>query len=166
MLIRPPTADETPLMARIESAARAAAEARWSPPPASQDRPVHQLDPWRVRRHTASTRVAIVDTRVVGCIAWGPSPVDGLPTAFGPFVDPLHERTGVGRALLAVAMRRSRLAGADRMVLWVPAADARARAFARALGFVIADGHRPLPHSEAGELRRLAILPAGLAIGR
>lgn len=163
MLIRPPRIDETDALAAIELAARVAAEARWSPPPALQPRDVGAMArAWRARIEGGPTRVAIVDTLPVGCVAWSTDP---LPTLWGPFVDPLHARTGIGRALVAVAMRRARLAGAEHMRLPIPAADPRARAFARALGFVIDGGTAPLPGSPPGLLNRLAVLPAGLAPG-
>lgn len=163
MLIRPPAPDEITAMARVELAARADAERRWSPPPSG----LHAFDPEALSARWAAagwSRVALVDRRLVGCIARGVDP-DGLYVAHGPFVDPLHLRTGIGRALLAVAMRRARIAGAERMALWIPAADPRARAFTRAMGFVDDGGRRPLAGSAAGLVRRVAVLPAGLAHG-
>lgn len=165
MLIRPPTPADLPAIARVELDARAAAEQRWSPPPdglriLSVD---VTAEAWRRRIEDGSTRVAIVDLTIVGCIAW--RPIDGLPTAYGPFVDPPHARTGIGRALLAVAMRRARLAGHDRMALWLAAADPRARLFARAMGFVADGAYREVDGNPAGEVRRVAVLPAGLALG-
>ncbi len=163
MLIRPPRNHEADALAAIELAARVAAEARWSPPPALQPRDLDAMARrWRARLESGPTRVAIVDTAPVGCVAWSAEP---LPALYGPFVEPLHERTGIGRALVAVAMRRARLAGAEHMLMPIPAADPRARAFARALGFVVDDGTDTLVGSPAGLLRRLAILPAGLAPG-
>lgn len=162
MLVRPPTATDLDAMVRIELAARADAERRWSPPPSG----LRARDAAAVRarwRDAEHARVAVVNREVVGCIAWDDD--DGRPCAYGPFVDPLHLRTGIGRALLAVAMRRARMAGNVQMTLWVPLADARARAFARAMGFIDDSGRRPLPGSDAGLARRVAFLPAGLASG-
>ncbi len=164
MLIRPPTAGDVPTMARIELEARVAAERSWSPPPGLRARsPDEAADGWRARMAGGAARVAVSDLRVVGCVAWPVVEPRGLPELYGPFVDPVHWRAGIGRALAAVAMRRARLAGHGRMLAWIPAADPRARAFARAMGF-LPDGVSPVGPGD--RLRRVAVLPASLAAGR
>lgn len=164
MLIRPPTAADVEAMARIEVEARVAAEQSWSPRPRGlRARSVDDAAAgWR-QRLDGSARVAVSDLRVVGCAAW--RVVHGVPELTGPFVDPLHWRTGVGRALAAVAMRRARLQGHERMQMWIPAADPRARAFARAMGFVL-HGASPVASGARDRVLRVAVLPASLALGR
>lgn len=168
MLIRPPRTSDIEAMARIELEARAAAERDWSPPPSGlRARSVaERAAVWRAALDGSTTRVAVVDTHVAGCVRW--AALDGLPTLTGPFVDPIRWRMGVGRALVAVAMRRARLAGHDRLAAWVPEADPRARAFARRLGFVAPDRAAPGARRATGDgvdVCWVAILPAGLASG-
>lgn len=168
MLIRPPTAADLAPMARVEAEARAMAAAGWSPPAAGlRAVSVEALaDGWRARlaEPGRAVRVAVVDTAVAGCVAWGAGEAEREAEVFGPFVDPVRWRRGVGRALVAVAMRRARLAGFERVALWLPAADPRARRFAARLGFAAGAPRRAV--DGVAEIRYAAVLPAGLAFAR
>ena len=80
----------------------------------------------RVRwEDTHRMTVAVADGTVVGFSYVGPSPTPGVGELYAIHVDPDHVGTGVGRLLMADALRHL---GA-RAVLWVLEGNTRARAF-------------------------------------
>src|SRR5437016_5049724 len=87
---------------------------------------------WVVDRHS----------QLAGFVGIGPSrdPVDAeLGELDTIAVDPSHWRTGVGRALMAVALDALAQAGFSEAILWTPAGYERAASFYRSTGW-IADG--------------------------
>lgn len=112
----------------------------------------------RIRREIApydswfGYRVAQEDAWIVGLAGTGHVPE--VPThceLFALYVDPRHQRRGVGRALLADAIGQARDAGAAWLQVAVMPGNQRAIAFYGACGFAPA-GTRPIyaPHGEQG----------------
>jgi GNAT superfamily N-acetyltransferase len=105
----------------------------------------HRVQDWDqiVRRQSSSgggVLVAKSGGRITGFCQYGPSEEDGEdPALVGHihrlYVEPARQRTGVGRALLAVATDRLRQEGTFAATLWVLESDDRARAFYEALGW-------------------------------
>jgi GNAT superfamily N-acetyltransferase len=78
--------------------------------------------------------------QVIGFAAVGPSPdPEGAGELFAINLDPDHWGTGAGRALLQAAQAELARLGFGELVLWVLPANARARRFYEAAGWV-ADG--------------------------
>ncbi|MFF3499426.1 GNAT family N-acetyltransferase [Streptomyces sp. NPDC003247] len=77
--------------------------------------------------------------QVVGWAAHGPYREGGHRTSdaelYALYVDPARIGTGLGRALLTEAVRRTTADGHRRMYLWVLRANTRARAFYTHAGF-------------------------------
>lgn len=77
--------------------------------------------------------------RVVGWACHGPYRESEVRIAQGElyalYAHPDHVGQGAGRALLAETVRRCSAAGHDRLLLWVLAANARARRFYERAGF-------------------------------
>jgi ribosomal protein S18 acetylase RimI-like enzyme len=90
-----------------------------------------------LRRH-ATTLVA-VRSSVIG-FSWVSASRDedaspGTAELIALYVAPEHQRSGVGRALMAESLRVADLQGASRVTLWVLEANDSARAFYSSLGF-------------------------------
>ncbi|MGV3491504.1 MAG: GNAT family N-acetyltransferase [Devosia sp.] len=88
--------------------------------------PLEQLTP-------ATSAVAEIDGRPTGFAIVLPRP-DGDAELDGLFVDPAHQRHGIGRALIAEASRLTRAQGASTLHV---IANADALAFYEAVGFVV-----------------------------
>lgn len=97
-------------------------------------------------------RVAQEDAWVVGLAGSGRVPnVSTHCELFALYVDPRHQRRGVGRALLADAAAQAREAGAEWLQVAVMPGNDRAISFYLACGFA-ACGTRPIyaPHGQEG----------------
>lgn len=112
----------------------------------------------RIRREIApyqgwfGYRVAQEDAWVVGLAGTGHVPdAPDRCELFALYVDPRHQRRGVGRALLADAIDQARDAGAEWLQVAVMPGNQRAFGFYLACGFTPA-GSRPIyaPHGEDG----------------
>ena len=91
----------------------------------------------------AATLVAVTGDQVLGFCSVGPARDRDAPAGTGElwalYVDPDHWRGGVGWALDDAAVVTLGATGATRATLWVLTANARARSFYEARGWV-ADG--------------------------
>jgi len=97
-------------------------------------------------------RVAQEDAWVVGLAGTGRAhDTPDRCELFALYVDPRHQRRGVGRALLADAVAQARDAGAHWLQVAVMPGNTRAVAFYEAMVFTRC-GERPIyaPHGEAG----------------
>jgi len=88
---------------------------------------------WRERRswEQDTHRLTVADEggRVVGFTYVGPSETPGAAELYGIHVAPDRVGTGVGRRLMAHALRQLDEVGGDRAVLWVLEGNERARRF-------------------------------------
>lgn len=87
----------------------------------------------------SNTTLVVRAPAVVG-FSWVSSSRDddapaGTAEVIALYVDPHHERRGIGRALMHGSLRVAASAGASRVTLWVLGANQAARAFYAALGF-------------------------------
>ncbi|GAB3584863.1 hypothetical protein GCM10027445_61600 [Amycolatopsis endophytica] len=85
------------------------------------------------------TLVAVQEGRVDGFVHLGPNRDEGLPESVGEiwsfYVRPATWRGGVGRKLMAEALRNLSSAGFEAATLWVLDGNDRAMSFYRACGF-------------------------------
>ncbi|MEU7907843.1 GNAT family N-acetyltransferase [Actinoplanes sp. NPDC049118] len=93
---------------------------------------------WKWERETHRLTVAVDGEILAGFTYLGPSEQDGVAELSAIHADPAYVGTGVGRLLMRDALPALALIG-DRAVLWVLAANARARRFYERGGWV-ADG--------------------------
>ena len=109
--------------------------------------------------------VAEVGGRPVGFVAAGPSRDDDAPSGTGEvaalYVDPDHQRAGLGAALLDRAERALAAAGHDRATLWTFAAADDALAFYAARGWRVEGARTTHAESGAEEIRLERDLAAG-----
>lgn len=112
----------------------------------------------RIRREIApydawfGYRVAQEDAWVMGLAGTGRVPDSTTRCElFALYVDPVHQRRGVGRALLDDAIAQTRAAGGEWLQVAVMPGNVRALRFYEACGFTAA-GSRPIyaPHGEDG----------------
>jgi GNAT superfamily N-acetyltransferase len=90
-------------------------------------------------------RVAEIDTTIAGFIGIGPSrdPIDPTIGEVDTIaVAPQHWRTGIGRALMAVAVKHLTMDGYRHAILWTLADYERGRAFYEATGWTLDGGTR------------------------
>jgi ribosomal protein S18 acetylase RimI-like enzyme len=92
------------------------------------------------------------DGHVVGLCQYGPTEDhDHDPEQVGQirrlYVQPVRQRTGIGRSLLTASVDRIRQRGAHTATLWVLETDQRARAFYERLGWRT-DGTRKTPPTD------------------
>ena len=109
--------------------------------------------------------VAEVDGAAVGWAAFGPyrgEPDDsGDGELYALYVLPEHVGTGVGRALITAAVRRTAELGRGRLLLWVLAGNDRARRFYQVAGFApdgaeTSDTYDGVPLREVRYVREVA----------
>jgi ribosomal protein S18 acetylase RimI-like enzyme len=143
--VRPATTADAPAMGRLHVRAWQAAY-RGHMPDAYLDglSPTGRAAYWdEALRREGRRGVVLVAERareVVGFAAAGPSPdPEGAGELYSINVDPGAWGTGAGRALLQAAQAELARLGFDEAVLWVLPANARARRFYEAAGWV-ADG--------------------------
>jgi ribosomal protein S18 acetylase RimI-like enzyme len=89
--------------------------------------------------------VAEIDTTIVGFIGIGPSrdPVDPTIGEVDTIaVDTNHSRTGIGRALMTVAVKHLTMDGYRDAILWTRADYERGRTFYEATGWTLDGGTR------------------------
>ncbi|MBT2323293.1 GNAT family N-acetyltransferase [Variovorax paradoxus] len=100
---------------------------------------------------TPQLLVALVEGRVVGFIAFGPSRDEGAAPdcaeVWALYLAPACWSQGTGRALWLAALQRIRAQACSSVSLWVLAGNARARRFYEAAGFA----------PDAGSMRELTI---------
>jgi len=102
-------------------------------------------DPDRVRARFSQQggevrrAVAELDGEIKGFVVFGPTRDTRAPRSIGEIwvldVHPRAWRRGIGRALVAHALRTLRRAGLHEVTLWTPAESDRARSFYEACGF-------------------------------
>ncbi|MDF1800590.1 MAG: GNAT family N-acetyltransferase [Planctomycetota bacterium] len=103
------------------------------------------------------------DAPIVGFAFHGPSREEGPETGelVAIYAHPDHFGTGAGRALFERCVAEQREAGRERMILWVLAANARARGFYEAMGMVADGTVRPYqprgPEAQELELARFLL---------
>ncbi|MET8148956.1 GNAT family N-acetyltransferase [Actinoplanes sp. NPDC049668] len=122
---------------------------------------------WKWERETHRLTVAVDGVTLAGFTYLGPSEEDGVGMLSAIHADPAYVGTGVGLLLMRDALPALALIG-DRAVLWVLAANARARRFYERGGWV-ADGvtrteemgGEPVPQVRYG--RRVAGVAGGSA---
>jgi len=86
------------------------------------------MERWKWERDTHRLTVAVDGDTLAGFTYLGPCEQDGVAELYAIHADPAYVGTGVGRALMLDALPA--LAGlGDRAVLWVLAANQRARRF-------------------------------------
>lgn len=98
---------------------------------------------WRLRARgedipVTSTLVAVAGPALAGFVSFGPprdEPAPATTEVYALYVAPDRWRAGVGRALLAAAVRGIEAAGDGAAYLWVLEANDRARAFYERMGF-------------------------------
>jgi GNAT superfamily N-acetyltransferase len=93
--------------------------------------PAPRVELWRERQ----ALVAEDSAGIVGVIQEGPSDEVGVGEIYRLFVAPERWGTGVAQALMKHALERLRAAGCEQAVLWVHAANPRARRFYEAGGW-------------------------------
>jgi len=84
---------------------------------------------WKWEQDTHRLTVAEDFERIVGFSYVGPSETAGAAELYAIHVDPAVVGTGVGRLLMANALGQLAEVGGERAVLWVLAANERARRF-------------------------------------
>jgi ribosomal protein S18 acetylase RimI-like enzyme len=84
---------------------------------------------WKWERESHRLTVAEDFDRIVGFSYVGPSETEGAAELYAIHVDPVLVGTGVGRLLMENAWEQLSDIGGDRAVLWVLAANERARRF-------------------------------------
>ena len=99
---------------------------------------------WKWERDTHRLTVAVDGDTLAGFTYLGPSEQDGVAELYAIHADPAYVGTGVGRALMLDALPA--LAGlGDRAVLWVLAANERARRFYERGGWALEGTTRTEP---------------------
>ena len=96
---------------------------------------------WRWEKDTHHLTVAVDDGTVVGFSYVGPSPTAGVSELYAIHVDPDRVGTGVGRLLMADALKYA----GPRAVLWVLEGNDRARRFYEKGGWVTDGETRQAP---------------------
>ncbi|MCU7725429.1 GNAT family N-acetyltransferase [Actinoplanes sp. KI2] len=84
---------------------------------------------WKWERETHRLTVAEDFDRIIGFSYVGPSETEGAAELYAIHVDPAVVGTGVGRLLMVNALTQLAEIGEERAVLWVLAANERARRF-------------------------------------
>ena len=122
---------------------------------------------WKWERETHRLTVAVDGATLAGFTYLGPSEQDGVAELSAIHADPAYVGTGVGLLLMRDALPALALIG-DRAVLWVLAANDRARRFYERGGWVAdgvtrteAIGGEPVPQVRYG--RRVAGVAGGSA---
>jgi GNAT superfamily N-acetyltransferase len=100
------------------------------------------VERWKWERETHRLTVAEQDGSVVGFTYVGPSETPGCAELYAIHVEPGLVGTGVGRQLMDNALPQLAGLGAERAVLWVLAANERARRFYDRAGWVPDGGTR------------------------
>jgi ribosomal protein S18 acetylase RimI-like enzyme len=91
---------------------------------------------WKWEQETHRLTVADRDGEIVGFTYVGPSETEGAVELYAIHVVPELVGTGVGRELMANALRQLEEIGGDRAVLWVLEENERARRFYDRAGWV------------------------------
>jgi GNAT superfamily N-acetyltransferase len=124
---------------------------------------------WRAQLEQASpacTWIAIEDDVPVAFVTYGPardsdlSPSTGSAEIYAIYEEEAVAGTGIGRALMAHAMKELRSRGYELAVLWVLEANSRARRFYEIGGWERDGGARvePAPEGERREVRYRKLL--------
>ena len=125
VVLRPATSGDVPAVAALYVATRRASEPM-IPPQVHTDDEVHEWVTGRLDRPDVATWVALAGDQVAGYVTFTATWLDDL------YVAPLHQRAGVGAALLEL-VKSQRPTGFS---LWVFESNEPARAFYRAHGLV------------------------------
>jgi ribosomal protein S18 acetylase RimI-like enzyme len=106
---------------------------------------------WRSRLAAAEPPgmiVAELDGNVVGWLSLGPSRDPGAPRSVGEvwgfYVDPSFWNRGIGKALWSAAESAAKVAGWQRITLWVLEGNATAREFYHGIGLTLESDQKKL----------------------
>ena len=144
VLLRPALDDDLTAVGALHHRSRAAAYAHLLPAESFAARGPEALsawwvERWRWERDTHRMTVADDDGELAGFTYVGPSETPGAAELYAIHVAPERVGAGVGRPLMAEALRQLAGFGAERAVLWVLADNPVARRFYERGGWV-ADG--------------------------